>query len=72
MATPSRAPRRVAAKMSLGVADGTPVPGANAQTYTRKTASLDDANTYNKQRASAKVGLTPENVQVNTDTSPQP
>lgn len=64
MTTPNRAPRRVAAKMNLNVATGAPVPGANAQTYTRKTATAGDSKTALNESHSP-TGLTPENVQVN-------
>lgn len=61
MATPDRAPRRTAAQMSTNIASGIPVPGANASTYNsmRKTASVADANTYNKQRAAGNCNLGP-------------
>ncbi len=72
MATPNRAPRRAAASMNLNVASGAPVPGANAQTYTRKTATAGDASAYMTQRNAAKVGLNPGNVAVNKDDSPAP
>jgi hypothetical protein len=64
--TPSRKPVGI----QLTQATGQPVPGANAQTYTRKTASAGDAKTA-LGALSTPVGLTPQNVAVNKDTSPQ-
>ena len=68
MASPDRAPRRTATQTSLNSATGQPVPGVNAGVYTRKAASSDgmaEGKTYMNQRNAGKVGLTPENVQVN-------
>jgi hypothetical protein len=66
MATaPDAAPRRTVTDMPLVVASGEPVPGANPQTYIRKAASADgsaEAGTYDRMRAQANVGLTPQNV----------
>lgn len=61
MATPDRAPRKTVAQMGVNVASGMPVPGVNAQTHTRKTASASDAG---KARAAAHspTGLTPGTV----------
>jgi hypothetical protein len=71
MASPNRAPRRTAAQMSVNIVSGVPSPGSNTYQASRKTASASDGGAYNRQRSSAKVGLTPGNVSVNTDTSPQ-
>lgn len=60
MATPNRAPRKTAAQMTTNVASGAPVPGVNAQTYTRKTASVADGGAYMKQRDQANTGVTPQ------------
>lgn len=62
MGTPDRAPRRKAAEMTTQVASGMPVPGANASTYTRKTASAADGDSYMKQRSAGKSGLNPGSV----------
>lgn len=88
MATPSRAPRRTAAQMNLNIASGVPSPGANSyqtarqssgltpgsvpQTKGGSSGSVSGSEAYMNQRNAAKVGLTPENVAVNKDTSPQP
>ncbi len=72
MAAPNRAPRSKAASMSLNLASGVPSPGSNSYQAARKTASVSDGGAYNKMRSSANVGLTPGNVAVNKDTSPQP
>ncbi len=62
MATPSRAPRRTAASMNIDLASGTPAPGANSYQAARKTASVADGGTYDKQRSAGKSGLTPQSV----------
>lgn len=72
MGTPNRAPRRTAAQMSVNVASGVPAPGANTYQAARKTASVSDGGAYDKQRSAANVGLTPDNVAVNKDSSPRP
>lgn len=66
MATPSRAPRRTAAQMTTNIAQGTPVPGANASTYQsmRKTASAGDGKAA-CDASHTPVGLTPSNVSIN-------
>jgi hypothetical protein len=50
--------------MELKTATGQPVPGANAQTYIRKTASAGDGKAA-LGALYTPTGLTPENVKVN-------
>jgi hypothetical protein len=69
---PSRAPRKTAAQMSINLASGVPSPGSNTYQAQRKTVSESAGGEYQRLRGSARVGLTPGNVSVYKDTSPQP